>query len=429
MATFIDRARIYVQAGSGGSGISSFHRAKYVPLGGPDGGDGGRGGDAVFVVDPSRNTLIDFRYRRHFKAESGRHGEGSKRRGKQGKTLEIPVPPGTVVKSEDGEILADLTEAGDHYTVARGGRGGRGNARFVSSTNRAPRLAEKGEPGPEFWVLLELKLLADVGLVGLPNAGKSTLLSRMSAARPKVAAYPFTTLEPQLGVIRLPDGHSYVMADIPGLIEGAHQGVGLGHEFLRHIERTRVLLFVLDAAGTEGRNPIDDYFTLRAELHQYADRLTRLPRLVALNKLDLPDGRERRAALEKALTAEGDQVVGISAATGAGLDQLSGQLRRLLDSAAKEPAAATPPRRVYRPGRQEQPFRIEHRDGLFLVKGAVVERWVAMTDMDNEEGLVYLQRRMQRIRLDEALRSAGAKTGDSVRVGEFEFTFEDPADD
>lgn len=319
---FVDYARIRVKGGDGGNGCVSFRREKYVPHGGPDGGDGGRGGHVVFVVEPGLRTLMDFRHQRHFKAPRGGHGQGANKHGADGDDLYVRVPPGTLVRdAETGEVIADLTEPGQQAIIARGGRGGRGNAHFKSPTRQVPRFAEEGKPGEERIVDLELRLLADVGLVGFPNAGKSTLLSRLTAARPKIGAYPFTTVTPNLGVVEY-QGESFVLADIPGLIEGAHQGAGLGHEFLRHVERTRVLIHVIDAAGTEGRDPLEDFRTVQRELALHNPELIRRPMLVALNKTDLSEARERLPVLEAALKSQGYRVFPVSAATGAGLDAL-----------------------------------------------------------------------------------------------------------
>ena len=425
MTQFIDEARIYVEGGHGGNGAVSFRREKYVPHGGPDGGDGGRGGDVVLVVDEGLNTLLPFRYQRHFRAERGRHGSGAKKHGKRGRDLEVRVPPGTVVYDDEGHLLADLTRPGQTFVAARGGRGGRGNARFATPTHRAPRMAERGAPGEARWLRLELKLLADVGLVGMPNAGKSTLLRRVSAARPKVAAYPFTTLEPVLGVVGCEDGFTMVWADIPGLIEGAHAGAGLGHEFLRHIERTRVLVQLVDAAASEGRDPLEDYAVIRRELERYDPRLATLPTVVVANKADLPDAAGHVAALERAAAADGHPFHVISAFTGQGVEQLLGEVRRLLEQArASEAEAAPPPLRVYRAPRRPALEVTREGDG-FRVGGARVEQWVAMTDFDNEEAVQYLQRRLQRAGVEDALRAAGARSGDLVRIGEWEFVFED----
>jgi GTP-binding protein len=317
----IDQARVYVKAGDGGNGCLSFRREKFVPKGGPDGGDGGHGGSVVFVADPGLSTLIDFRYRQHLRAERGAHGEGAKRAGRSAADLVVRVPVGTIVRdAETGAIIADLTEAGQRAVIARGGRGGRGNARFATPTNRTPRRADPGTPGEARWVELELRLLADVGLVGLPNAGKSTLLARVSAAKPKVGPYPFTTTEPVLGVVALPDGRGFVLADLPGLIEGAHQGAGLGHAFLRHITRTRVLIHVIDLTAPDP--PLVQYATLRHELERYDVRLVRRPAIVALNKVDLPDGRGRLAQAVAAFAAHGVRCFGTSGATGEGIEAL-----------------------------------------------------------------------------------------------------------
>ncbi|NPA49137.1 MAG: GTPase ObgE [Thermodesulfobacteria bacterium] len=332
MARFMDQAKIYVKAGDGGSGCVSFRREKYVPRGGPDGGDGGKGGDVVFVASSQLHTLYDFHHQTHFRAENGRPGMGKKMKGRDGRDLVLRVPVGTVVRdAETGEILYDFTEEGERFVVARGGRGGRGNARFATPTRQAPRFAEPGEPGEERWVVLELKLVADVGLVGPPNAGKSTLLSRITAARPKIADYPFTTLTPNLGVVKLSDERTFVVADIPGLIEGAHKGVGLGLDFLRHIERTRVLLYVLDAS--RGEECLKDFELIRRELAHYHPALLEKPSAVALNKIDLVADREKLALLRSYFEEKGFPVYLISAVTGEGIKELLEGLWRLLQKA------------------------------------------------------------------------------------------------
>ncbi|HBC91428.1 MAG TPA: GTPase ObgE, partial [Pelotomaculum sp.] len=286
---FFDKARIFVKGGDGGNGCVAMRREKYVPEGGPWGGDGGRGGDIVFQADKGLRTLVDFRYKRHYKAERGKHGEGKNRYGPSADDLVVRLPVGTVIRDDDtGELIADLVQNGQQVVVARGGRGGRGNAHFATPNNKAPKLAEKGEPGEERWLSLELKLLADVGLVGFPNAGKSTLISQVSAAKPKIADYPFTTITPNLGVVRVDDGRSFVVADIPGLIEGAHLGAGLGHEFLRHVERTRLLIHVLDTAGSEGRDPVEDFKVTNRELILYNPAIGSRPQVIVANKMDLP---------------------------------------------------------------------------------------------------------------------------------------------
>ncbi len=333
---FIDKARIYIKAGDGGNGVVSFRREKFVPKGGPNGGDGGRGGDVVFVADPGLSTLLDFRYRHHLKAGRARHGEGSNRHGRDGEDVLVPVPVGTIVRDADSrELLADMIEPGQRLVAARGGRGGRGNAHFATPTHQAPRRAEPGQPGVERWVELELRLIADVGLVGVPNVGKSTLLSRVSAAKPKIADYPFTTTQPALGVVRAADGRTFVLAEIPGLIEGAHLGAGLGHDFLRHISRVRVIIHVLDLA-TE-RDPLADFAAVNEELRLYDPALRQRPMLVALNKMDVPESRARAASVAARLAPQGLAVFPISAVTGEGLEEL---LRAAADTLDRERSAS-----------------------------------------------------------------------------------------
>lgn len=417
---FVDQARIYVKGGDGGNGIVAFRREKCVPLGGPAGGDGGRGGHIVLMADEGLRTLMDFRYKRHYKAERGEHGQGKKMHGRNGEDLVLRVPVGTVVKDADtGEVLADLTEHNQTAIVARGGRGGRGNPRFVSPTRRAPSFAEKGEPGEERWLLLELKLLADVGLVGFPNAGKSTLISRLSAARPKIADYPFTTLVPNLGVVRRPDGDGFVVADIPGLIEGAHQGAGLGHDFLRHIERTRVLVFVLDTAETEGRDVGEDFRALTRELEEYDPKLARRPRIIAANKMDIAGAQANLEKLRQALPE--DEIFPISAVTGLGLDTLLHRLYELVETwPVQEPVNIT---RVIHQYREEEPFTIKVVDGVFEVSGERLEKLVAMTDLNNDQALERFQHIIDRMGLEEALRQRGIRPGDLVRIKDFEFEY------
>jgi len=419
---FYDYAKVFVKGGDGGNGCVAFRREKYVPEGGPWGGDGGAGGDVVFVVDPGLRTLVDFRYQRHYKAARGQHGMGKNMHGKDGEDLIVRVPPGTVVKdAETGALIADLIREGQRVVVARGGRGGRGNARFATALNKAPRMAEKGEPGEERWLELELKLLADVGLVGFPNAGKSTLISRVSAARPKIADYPFTTLTPNLGVVRLDDGASFVMADIPGLIAGAHAGAGLGHQFLRHTGRTRLLLHVIDAAGAEGRDPVEDFQVINRELALYDPELAARPQVVAANKMDLPGARENLDRLRRALEGR-YEIFPISALSGEGLKELVYHLaRRLAELPPPEPVVETEERLTVVD--KEPRFTISRQDGVFVVKGREIERHVAMTDLDNEEAVDRLQRIMSLIGLEEALRQAGIREGDTVRINDFEFEY------
>ncbi|MBO8141862.1 MAG: GTPase ObgE [Firmicutes bacterium] len=422
---FLDRARIHVKAGNGGHGAVSFRREKYVPAGGPDGGDGGRGGDVILEVDPGLWTLADFRYRTRYRAANGQPGRGSQMHGRDGEDLVVKVPPGTVVLDEStGRYIADLTEPGQRAVVARGGRGGRGNARFKNPVRQAPRFAEKGEAGEERWLVLELKVVADVGLVGLPNAGKSTLLSRITAARPRIAAYPFTTVTPNLGVVFVSDGESFVVADIPGLIEGAHAGAGLGHEFLRHVERTRLLVAVVDASGLEGREPAADFRTLMEELRQYRPELAERVKLVAANKMDLAEARANFEPFCNVVEAQGFAVHPISSATGEGVDRLVREIWRALKKLPRpEPVPVEPLPAVARAPVAEYTVR---REGDYLVvEGEGLHRLIARLDLDNEESVRFLQKVFRDIGLDNALRKHGVQDGDLVRVAGVEFEFRD----
>lgn len=335
MVKFIDEAKIYVKSGAGGRGCVSFRREKYVPYGGPNGGDGGNGGDVVIITNENMSSLLDHRYKQHYKAKRGEHGKGKDMHGKNADTLFIPVPVGTIVRDfETSEILGDLTQKDETLLVARGGRGGRGNARFATSTNQAPKTAEPGQEGEERTLLLELKLLADVGIIGFPNAGKSTLISRISAARPKIADYPFTTLVPNLGVVSYGDGKTFVIADIPGIIEGAHEGAGLGIQFLRHVERTKLLIHLLDLSPATGRDPIDDYETLNRELEAYSPELSKKPQIVAPNKIDITEARENLKEVEKYFGTKGIRIFPVSSATGEGLKDLVLETAKRLESLA-----------------------------------------------------------------------------------------------
>lgn len=417
---FVDYAKINVKAGDGGNGVVAFRREKYVPMGGPAGGDGGRGGSIVIQADEGLSTLMDFKYRRHFKGERGQHGQGKNMHGAGGQDIIIRVPAGTVIKDDASEeVIADLTNHGQTVVVARGGRGGRGNARFATAANKAPSVAENGEPGEERWIRLELKLLADIGLVGLPNAGKSTLIANVSAARPKIADYPFTTLVPNLGVVRLKNGESFVLADIPGLIAGAHQGAGLGHRFLRHIERTRVLIFVLDTAQTESQNVLKDYYTLRDELEKFSADLAAKPYLIAANKMDLPEARQNIAALQEEFA---DQLIMISAATGQGTEELMLKAYQLLASLPQEETIAGD-EVVLRKFEEEPPFIIEFVNGVFEVSGKRIEKLVAMTNFSTDEGLERFQRIIARMGLEDALRQEGIKAGQTVKIIDLEFEY------
>ncbi|HHX23225.1 MAG: GTPase ObgE [Tepidanaerobacteraceae bacterium] len=421
---FIDRAKIFVKAGDGGNGVVAFRREKYVPRGGPSGGDGGRGGDVVLVVDSGLSTLMDFKYKVHYKAKRGEHGQGSKKYGRGADDLFINVPPGTVVKdAETNDVLADLVEEGQSFVVVKGGRGGRGNAKFVSAVHRAPDFAEKGEPGEEKWIVLELKLLADVGLIGFPNAGKSTLLSRMTAANPKIADYPFTTLSPNLGVVDpgFGSGDSFVLADIPGLIEGAHEGQGLGHEFLRHVERTRVLIHVLDMSGIE-REPLEAFHSINNELVKYSERLLEKPQVVAANKMDLPQSQENYNEIKPLLEREGYFVIPVSGATGKGIKELTYYVGDMLKKIPKQPKIEHI--KEYKLV-EEEPFVIKREGQIYHVSGRRIERLVAMTDMENESAVKRLQRVFKKMGLDDELKANGIKPGDTVIIGESEFYYKE----
>jgi len=416
---FYDRTKICVKAGDGGSGVVSFRREKYVPLGGPNGGDGGRGGDIILEADEGLRTLVDFRYRRHYKADRGEHGQGKDMHGKGAEDLTLRIPAGTLVKDEaSGEILADLTLHGQRVTIAKGGRGGRGNARFMSNLNKAPTVAEKGEPGEERTLLLELKLLADVGLVGFPNVGKSTLISRVSAARPKIAGYHFTTLVPNLGVVKVED-ESFVMADIPGIIEGAHTGAGLGHEFLRHIERTRLLLHVLDISGSEGRDPIEDFQIINRELKQYSKTLAQRPMIVVPNKTDLDPSGLNLARLKEFLK-ESYEIFPISAVTGEGIKELLHRVIQVLPQVPPIEFTADPDEhRIVQPQRDKR-FSISLEDGKYILKGKEVEKHTAMAYLETDDGLVRFQNILKAMGVDKALRDQGIKEGDKVIIGKLE---------
>jgi GTP-binding protein len=418
---FLDRVTIWVRAGDGGDGAATFRREAHVPRGGPDGGDGGRGGSVVLRVDPGLTTLRDFRYRHHFRATPGGRGAGTKRHGKAGADLVLAVPPGTGVHDgASGELIADLVAAGQTVAVARGGRGGLGNVHFATATHRTPRHAQKGEPGEERWLRLDLRLIADVGLVGLPNAGKSTLLAALTAARPKIAAYPFTTREPNLGVLDLDDleGRRATIADLPGLIEGASSGAGLGHAFLRHVERTRVLVHVVDGAAAD---PEWNHGVIREELRLHDPALLEKPLLVAFNKIDLAAARAAWPAFSAARRREEVPCLALSAQVGEGLDALRARLAALLPCAAELAAEPEPAGIVVH--RLEPPaagFALEREGAAFRVRGRQIERIAAQTDFEVEESAQRFQRDLVRQGIDDALRRAGVRTGDTVRIGKLE---------
>jgi len=439
MSTFTDMSHINVRGGDGGAGCMSFRREAFVPKGGPDGGDGGNGGSVIIRTDPQLSSLIDYRYKHHFKAERGTHGQGARKRGRDGNDLILRVPLGTVVRELDPETqkplyeIADLTQPGDQVVVAPGGVGGKGNIHFVTSVRRAPAFAEKGEPAIDHWIELEMKLMADVALVGMPSVGKSSLIARISAARPKVADYPFTTLVPNLGVVRTRDGRSFVAADVPGLIEGASEGRGLGHQFLRHIERTALILHLIDlTGGYEDRDPVQDYRAINAELDAYAHELAERPQIVVANKCDMPDTDVAVEVLREVVEQDGREFFVISAVTGEGIDRLVSETARQvaelrsqatfeLDKSHEELAAVWEHRRAQR----DRQITIKREDGhAWRVSGTNIERMVVQTDWENDEAVDYLQHRFQRLRLEDLLTKAGCTPGDEVRILGYAFTFE-----
>ena len=421
---FIDRAKIFIKAGDGGAGALSFRREKYVPRGGPDGGNGGRGGNVILEVSRQLNSLQDYRFKHHFVAGRGGRGGGSRRHGRDANDLILQVPPGTLVKDEEGKTIADLVAANQRLIVGRGGRGGRGNASFKSATRQTPRFAELGEPGESGWLWLELKLIADAGLIGLPNAGKSTLLSAASAARPKIGDYPFTTLEPVLGVVELAEDATFVMADLPGLIEGAHAGAGLGLEFLRHVDRTRVLIHVIDAAVGDQHKLWNDYEQVRTELKKYSASLARRPQLIALNKMDAVSEPSEVLAFRQRLVKLRRRSFPISAATGEGVQDLLWATSRMLERRKREAPEPVPALKVYRGPSSAEPFTIEAIDGGFRVSGNQLERLLAMTDITNPEGLAHFQRMLDRWGLNDALARHGARGGEMVRIADAEFLYD-----
>ena len=421
---FVDRAKIFIKAGDGGAGALSFRREKYVPRGGPDGGSGGRGGNVILEVSRQLNSLQDYRFKHHFVAGRGGRGGGSRRHGRDANDLILQVPPGTLVKDEEGKTIADLVGANQRLIVGRGGRGGRGNASFKSATRQTPRFAELGEPGESRWLWLELKLIADAGLIGLPNAGKSTLLSAASAARPKIGDYPFTTLEPVLGVVEVGDDATFVMADLPGLIEGAHAGAGLGLEFLRHVDRTRVLIHVIDAAAGDQQKLWNDYQQVRAEMKKYSASLARRPQLIALNKMDAVSEPSEVLAFRQRLVKLRRRSFPICAATGEGVQDLLWATWRMLERRKHEAPEPVPALKVYRGPSSAEPFTIEAIDGGFRVSGNQLERLLAMTDITNPEGLAHFQRMLDRWGLNDALARHGARGGEMVRISDAEFLYD-----
>lgn len=435
MSMFLDQVTIDVKAGKGGDGMVAFRREKYVPDGGPAGGDGGRGGDVILVVDEGLRTLMDFRFNRHFKAQPGENGMSKGMHGRGSEDTYVKVPQGTTVRdAETGAPLGDLIENGQTLVVAKGGRGGRGNIRFASPRNPAPEIAENGEPGQERKIELELKVLADVGLVGFPSVGKSTLLSVISSARPKIGAYHFTTLVPNLGMVTTNDGRSFAAADLPGLIEGASQGVGLGTQFLRHIERTRVILHVIDMSGMEGRDPYEDYLAINKELSTYNLRLLERPQIIVANKMDMPDAQENLVKFKEQLNKEKEDefaddipVFPISGVTRQGLDALLNATADLLEVTPEFPLyeEELEEETVHYGFNPEGPeFQIDRdSDATWILSGEKIEKLFQMTNFDHDETVMRFARQLRGMGVDEALRARGAKDGDLVRIGEFEFEF------
>ena len=395
---FTDYVKIIAKAGDGGNGAISFRREKYVAAGGPDGGDGGKGGDIYFEVDPDSNTLIDFRYNKKFKAENGKNGEGAHKYGKSGEDLYIKVPIGTIVRdAKTNRVIADLSEKGQKELILAGGRGGKGNSHFATSTRQAPRFAQDGEKGEEKELILELKLLADVGLIGFPNVGKSTFLSMTTSATPKIADYHFTTLEPNLGVVKTEYGNSFVIADIPGIIEGASEGTGLGLQFLRHIERTRLLLHVIDVSGSEGRNPVQDFYTINEELKKYSEKLSKRKQIVVANKVDVMQDENLYKELEKVAKENDMEIFKISAATGEGVSDLIKHVASVLKTLPKEDLIEIEDRKVYTLEDKDE-YIITREDGMFVIRGEAVERVMRRVNIADNESLYYFQKSLDAIR-------------------------------
>ena len=424
---FVDYTKILVKSGNGGDGAISFWTEKYVANGGPDGGDGGKGGDVYFVVDKDSNTLINFRYNKKYKAEDGENGRGARCYGKSGKDLYIKVPLGTVVKdAETGEVIVDLSEENQSELVLKGGRGGRGNSHFATSTRQAPRFAEDGEKGIEKELILELKLLADVGLLGFPNVGKSTILSMVTKAQPKIANFHFTTIQPNLGVVKTEHGDSFVLADIPGVIEGASEGVGLGLQFLRHIERTRLLLHVLDVSGSEGRNPVEDFKVINKELKKYSEKLSTRKQIIVANKIDIIPEEEREnneniKAVEKLAKDNNMELFKISAATNKGLKELMTHVAEVLKTLPKEEVINVEERKVYTLNDDKDEVIVRKENENFIVEGKAVERLIARVNLDDNESTHYFHKGLERLGVNAKLKNLGIKEGDTVIFNGWEF--------
>ena len=424
---FTDYAKIIIKSGDGGNGAVSFRREKYVAAGGPDGGDGGRGGSIYFIVDPDSNTLVDFRFKKKFKAENGKNGEGARRYGKSGEDLYVKVPIGTLIKdAETGKIIADLSHKGQKDLILPGGRGGKGNSHFATSTRQAPRFSQDGEKGIEKEVILELKLLADVGLIGFPNVGKSTFLSKTTSATPKIADYHFTTLEPNLGVVKNDYGESFVIADIPGIIEGASNGTGLGLQFLRHIERTRLLLHVIDVSGIEGRNPVDDFKTINEELKSYSEKLSKRKQIIVANKIDSMQDENLYNDLEKLAKENNIEIFKISAVTGEGISELLKRVSQVLKELPKEELYdEVEDKKVYTLQEEQEGFTIKKEDGIFVVDGPAVDRVMRRVNLEDNESMYYFQKCLDSLGVNQKLKEAGVQEGDTVNICGWELEWYD----
>ncbi len=423
---FVDYAKILVKSGDGGDGAVSFRREKYVAAGGPDGGDGGKGGDVYFVVDPNQNTLIDFRFKKKFKAENGKNGEGNHKYGRGGEDIYIKVPIGTIIKEADtGKIIADLSKPGQKELIFPGGRGGKGNSHFATSTRQAPRFSQGGEKGIEKELILELKLLADVGLIGFPNVGKSTFLSRTTSARPKIADYHFTTLEPNLGVVKNAYGASFVIADIPGIIEGASNGTGLGIQFLRHIERTRLLLHVIDVSGIEGRNAVEDFNIINNELKSYSEKLSTRKQIIVANKIDAMQDEKNYKELEKLANKKNIEIFRISAVTGEGIRELLDRVVKVLEELPKEELVEIQDRKIYTLKEDEEDFTIVKEKDMYVVDGPAVQRLMRRVNLEDNESMYYFQKCLAELGVNDKLKQAGVKEGDTVKVVDWELEWYD----
>lgn len=423
---FTDYVKITAKAGNGGNGAISFRHEKYVAAGGPDGGDGGKGGDIYFVVDQDANTLIDFRYKKKFKAENGNNGEGARRFGKSGEDLYIKVPIGTIIKDAKTErVLADLSEKNQKALILHGGRGGKGNSNFATATRQAPRFAQDGEDGEEKELILELKLLADVGLIGFPNVGKSTLLSIVTDAKPKIADYHFTTLDPNLGVVKKEYGESFVIADIPGIIEGASEGIGLGTQFLRHIERTRLLLHVIDVSGSEGRNPVEDFYTINNELKKYSQKLSERKQIIVANKIDSMQDESLYKNLEKLAKEKGLEIFKISAATNTGIKELIIHVSQVLKTLPKENLVEISNEEKLYTLEDEEPFTITMEGKTYVVNGPAVEKLMKRVNLNDNESMYYFHKTLDELGVSQRLKEMGIKDGDSVTIAGWELEWED----